>query len=300
MKVLLTGSRGFIGSHFGATLVEQGHSVTRVDKKRDARMFFREWDSPTRRYDLVIHCAAVVGGRVLIETPLAHAENLEIDAALFQWAERAKPGRVVYVSSVAAYPKHLQMGAHHLVSADLRVRPDYDIPAHILRERDIKLDDPAAPDELYGWAKLTGEYLASRSSVPVSVPRLFTVYGPGQDPIFPFANIINQIRGRNDPVTVWGSGGQIRDFVHVDDVVDGILEMAKQEVNGPVNFCTGRPVSLIELIRMASNQAGYIPAIKKFPDKPEGLPFRVGHPKLLNTFYTPRVTLEEGIKRGLT
>jgi nucleoside-diphosphate-sugar epimerase len=284
VRVLLTGSAGFIGSVIAARIVEQGHSLTRVDKRTgiDARNFFRYWASPTRRYDLVIHCAAQVGGRVLIESPMAHAENLEIDAGLFRWAEHVKPGRIVYVSSVAAYPIGLQ--CH---------------PGGALYEEDVDLDDMWAPDELYGWAKLTGEYMASRTSIPVSVPRPFTVYGDGQDLIFPFANIASQIRHRRDPVTVWGSGNQVRDFIHVDDVAAGMIAMAEKEVDGPVNFCTGRAVSLRELIAMMAREAGYSPGIECVEGKPEGLIWRVGNPERLQEFYTPAVSLEEGIKRGL-
>lgn len=283
MRVLLTGSAGFIGSVIAARLVKAGHPLTRVDKRTgtDARDFFRS-GSPTRNYDLVIHCAAVVGGRILIENSMAHAENLEIDAALFRWAEAVKPRRIVYISSVAAYPTGLQTTT-----------------GGALYEEDIDLDDMWVPDQLYGWAKLTGEYMAARSTIPVSIPRPFTVYGPGQDLIFPFANIAMQIQQRRNPVTVWGSGNQIRDFIHVDDVADGIIAMAEKEVDGPVNFCTGRPVSLRDLIAMMAKQAGYSPDIECVMGKPEGLICRVGNPERLQEFYKPAVTLEEGIRRAL-
>lgn len=301
MKTLVTGSAGFIGGHVTCELAKRKHEVSGIDlidgypyEQCDARDFFRE---SNQHFDLVLHCAAVVGGRQLIETPLAHAANLEIDAALFQWAERTKPGRVVYVSSVAAYPVHLQQGEHPLTFKNGEPVLDCMVPAHILREENIS-SRWASPDELYGWAKMTGEYLASRSTIPVSIPRPFTVYGENQDSIFPFASIAQQVRERQDPVTVWGSGNQTRDFIHVDDVVNGMIAMAKQEVDGPVNFCTGRATSLNELIAMMTEAAGYSPEIKHL-DKTEGLLHRVGDPKKLNEFYVPEITLEEGIRRGL-
>jgi nucleoside-diphosphate-sugar epimerase len=296
MKVLLTGSAGFIGRHLLREFTTRADRLTRVDVREkdpmdaDARDYFRTSDE---HFDVVFHCAAIVGGRQLIETPLAHAANLEIDAALFQWAERMKPGRIVYVSSVAAYPVHLQQGPH-------RIFKDYDpvIPEHTLQEDDIRDYLPSFPDELYGWAKFMGEFMASRCSVPVSVPRPFTVYGEDQDEIFPFANIMKQVCERKDPVTVWGSGLQVRDFIHVDDVVNGMIAMTEQGIDGPVNFCTGRGTNLNQLIRMMTDAAGYSPAIEHL-GKTEGLPYRVGDPAKLHEFYKPEITLEQGILKGL-
>jgi nucleoside-diphosphate-sugar epimerase len=305
VKVLVTGSAGFIGNHLYGELARRGHKVHGIDlediypyEQCDARDFFRH---ENYRYDLVIHCAAVVGGRMKIEnSPVAYAQNLELDAALFQWAERTKPGRVVYISSVAAYPGYLQYGDHQIAKGVIA-------GANILKEESVRLTSSCGmPDEMYGWAKLTGEYLASRSSIPVSVVRPFTVYGEGQDSIFPFANLIMQVKNYYDPVTVWGSGNQVRDFIHVDDVVNAILVMAEQGIDGPVNLCTGRGTSLNEAARMIVDEAkkilslkNYDPEIEQLPDKTEGLPYRVGNPEKLHEFYVPRVSLEDGIERGL-
>jgi nucleoside-diphosphate-sugar epimerase len=330
MRILVTGSAGFIGSHLLRAF--DGGLFTLVDiappgdiphRQQDARDFFREnWEY----FDLVIHCAALVGGRQLIEnSPVAYAQNLELDAALFQWAERTKPGRVVYISSVAAYPVSLQeqlppdwllnkerlelQDAMNAISGDPAYRHKVILlPPRMpeLQETDINLDRPQLPDKVYGWAKLTGEMLAGQSSVPVSVVRPFTVYGEGQDSIFPFANLIMQVKNYHDPITIWGSGNQVRDFIHVNDVVNAILVMAEQDIDGPVNLCTGRGVSLNEAARMIADEAkktlslkNYDPEISQLRDKTEGLPYRVGDPSRLHEFYVPGITLEDGIERGL-
>jgi nucleoside-diphosphate-sugar epimerase len=130
------------------------------------------------------------------------------------------------------------------------------------------------------------------------VVRPFTVYGEGQDPVFPFANIARQFRERRNPVTVWGTGNQVRDFIHVTDVVRAVITMAEKEIGGPVNLCTGRAVSLRELIAMFARESGHDPDIRAV-DKPEGLPYRVGDPQKLLDFCTPAVSLEEGVFEAL-
>ena len=108
MKALVTGSAGFAGRHFREALHHRGWDVTGIDiaEGNDARDFF---SASGDRFDLVVHCAAVVGGRALIDgPPLALAVNLELDAAMFRWALRTRPGRVIYLSSPAAYPVALQ------------------------------------------------------------------------------------------------------------------------------------------------------------------------------------------------
>ena len=285
MRALVTGADGFIGRHITARLRELYFEVQRVGytHKFDARDFFR-FDDGREHFDLVIHCAAVVGGRALIEqSALAHAVNLEIDAAMFRWAERVKPGRVVYFSSVAAYPARLQtFGA-----------------GRRLTEGDVNWNHPRPPDELYGWAKLTGELLAARArqaGVNVTVVRPFGVYGPGQDPATPFAGFLRQARDKADPIRVWGLGNQIRDFIHISDVVEAVLVLAHQGVDREVNLCSGRLIRLNQAARMFADAAGYSPDILGDETKAAGVEYRVGSPSVLHQYYVPQISLEQGIK----
>ena len=111
-RALVTGHRGFIGRHIHAALVGHGWEVHGIDLADgfDAVDFFRRPASADVGIDLVVHCAALVGGRKVIEGQQATlaARDLALDAALFEWAMRARPGRIVYFSSSAAYPLELQ------------------------------------------------------------------------------------------------------------------------------------------------------------------------------------------------
>jgi nucleoside-diphosphate-sugar epimerase len=293
----VTGDRGFLGRHFAAELKRRGYEVHGLDVKaspaQDCRLFFRDCLSKgvvPGLWDLVVHCAAVVGGRETIDgDPLATAESLSIDAEMFRWAAVARPGRVLYFSSSAAYPV-----GHQTVWAAREGRR--------LRESDIDLAALQEPDQVYGWTKVTGELLAGRlreTGVAVTVVRPFSGYGGDQDVTYPFRAILERVRRREDPLEVWGSGAQVRDWVHVDDVVAGALAVAEAGAEEPVNLCTGRATSFRELARMMAEVAEYAPQIKTLPERPAGVAYRVGDPVRMHRYYRPRVRLEEGIRRAL-
>lgn len=284
---LVTGAAGFIGRHMTSALAAAGYAVLGVDVQDgdDAADFFRYSEGC---YDLVVHAAAVVGGRARIDgTPLDLAVNLELDAAMFRWAARTQPGRVVYLSSSAVYPVSLQTAAW----AGSR-----------LRETLVSLDLPRLPDALYGWSKLTGERLAALAraeGVPVTVVRPFSGYGEDQSKDYPFPALAARALAREDPYVIWGSGDQVRDWIHVDDICAAILAAVAGGVDGPVNLGTGRPTSMRTLAGMFAAAAGYSPVFKPLPEMPSGVAYRVADVTLLSEFYRPRITLEEGIERSI-
>lgn len=287
---LVTGSEGFAGRHYVRLLEGCGYSVVGIDNAHssepsdDALYFFQYAEG---FFDLVIHCAAVVGGRQVIDGPaLALAVDLQLDAALFRWALRTRPGRIVYVSSSAAYP---------VTHQKLEFR-------HALLEDDLSLANPGMPDQLYGWAKLTGEILAARArqeGLKVTVIRPFSGYGEDQDPAYPFRAFAERARAREAPFEIWGSAHQCRDFIHIDDIVDATMVMVEQGIDGPVNLGTGRPTSMSVLAALFCLEAGYTPRFHVKPDAPMGVGYRVADITLMKQFYTPKITLEEGVRRAL-
>lgn len=284
MKVLITGHKGFVGRHFLRAL--DGHDIVGVDIKDgvDARDFFR---TDSTRFDLVIHLAAVVGGRLTIEnSPLAVAVDLSIDAELFNWALRTNPTRIVYYSSSAAYPINLQAPDFHAV----------------LAETDIDLNDVMQPDFTYGWAKLTGELLAkyaAEAGQRVHVFRPFSGYGEDQDLDYPFPSLIARGKQRATPFQVWGDGEQVRDFIHIEDVVAATLEAVSQDYPGPLNLGTGRATSFNELADIVMSQAGYSAPIEHVLTAPTGVAYRVADVYEMHKVYTPKITLEKGVRRAL-
>jgi UDP-glucose 4-epimerase len=287
MKALVTGSRGFVGRHVRAGLERRGYDTIGIDiiDGNDALDVFRK---STARYSLVVHAAASSPHRAAIDGEPQHlARNLQLDAAMFDWAVRTEQGRVVYLSSSAAYPIGLQERDH----------------GWRLEERDIQLHDLDAPDAVYGWAKLTGEMLARQAraaGLPVTVVRPFSGYGEDQTENFPFRAIVERARRREDPFMIWGDGTQVRDWIHIDDVAAGMLAVAESGTDQPVNLCTGYGTSMIELARIACRTAGYSPAFDFRTDKPAGVAYRVGDPGRFHHYWVPKVSLEDGVTRALS
>jgi nucleoside-diphosphate-sugar epimerase len=289
MKILITGSEGFVGRYFKELYAD--HDLTCIDInsndpvwKMDARFFFA---TDKTHYDLVIHLAAIVGGRATIEgSPLSVAVDLSIDAEFFQWCMRTKPDKVVYFSSSAAYPIDLQF-------RDSCIK---------LREDMIDLDNIRNPDLTYGWSKLTGEYEASflaAAGIKTLVFRPFSGYGTDQALDYPFPSFIERAKNRNDPFQIWGDGCQVRDFIHIKDVTQAVAKAVDEDITGTYNLCTGRPTSFNQLASLVTAENKIKPQIEHLTAAPTGVMYRVGDPKLMLSFYTPKISLEEGIHMAL-
>ena len=104
---------------------------------------------------------------------------------------------------------------------------------------------------------------------------------------------------KDNPFEIWGTGEQVRDFIHIEDVVSATLEAVNQDIQGPVNLGCGRATSFNELAKLVSTEVGYTPEIKHILGAPEGVSYRVCDPSKLLTFYTPKISLEEGIRRAI-
>jgi nucleoside-diphosphate-sugar epimerase len=282
MNILITGHKGFVGRNFVKALPDS--KITGIDLKdgKDCRDFFK---INTEQFDLVIHLAAIVGGRATIENePLSVATDLSIDAEFFNWVERTKPTNVVYFSSSAAYPIDLQN----------------DHRQHRLSEYDLNLDAVRNPDLTYGWAKLTGEYLGQFiTDSKLFVFRPFSGYGSDQDADYPFPSFIDRALSKADPFDIWGDGEQVRDFIHIDDIVQAVLWHVQTGYFGTFNLCSGFATSFNELAKMICEEADYAPAFNHVIEKPTGVLFRVGDPDLSHQYFIPQISLRDGIRKAL-
>ncbi len=241
------------------------------------------------KFSDVYHFAAIVGGRAMIDgDPMVVALDLSIDAEFFYWICKHKPERSLYPSSSAAYP----------------VSKQTEEGAIALSETDIDFNNMGQPDMTYGWSKLTGEYLAKIAAeyygVHITCIRPFSGYGEDQNLTYPIPAIAQRVANREEPMEVWGTGKQGRDFVHIDDVLDCIaVAMEKISDGTAINIGMGRLTSFLEIIDVLTDIAGYKPEVKQLLDKPVGVHSRYCKMDWVkeNLGWEAKISMEEGMKR---
>ncbi len=318
-RVLVTGGAGFVGRHIVKRCLDLGYQVDCVDPivaltgardpakgwplydpfdfqnfkyhKEDCRDYFEK--NQNTFYDYAFHLAAIVGGRELIENdPLAVAVDLSIDSQYWRWAKGAKPAKTICFSSSAAYPIKFQR------------QGDY----QLLKESMIDFsEDIGQPDMSYGWAKLTHEYLAKlayeKHELKSITYRPFSGYGEDQDLNYPFPSICNRVIENNGAslINVWGTGDQMRDFIHIDDCVDMIFStMDRIDDGSALNLSTGKYTSFKQFAALAAELYGYSPAVEGLSNKPAGVFARGGDTAKQKSFgCEAKISFADGIRRAL-
>jgi len=320
-KALVTGGAGFVGRHLIKRLLDEGYEVHCVDNlmpgtgavdprqsgrwplyspgdydnfhfyASDCRDYFRRVKDDD--FDYAFHLAAVVGGRWMIENrPLAVADDLSIDSHYWQWAVEAKPKKTICFSSSAAYPVAFQ-GRENFV---------------LLKEEMISFErDLGMPDMSYGWAKLTHEFLAKLAYEKYGIKsvsyRPFSGYGEDQDDSYPFTGICRRALSLVDKsvLRVWGDGNQQRDFIHIEDCIQGILTTMDKIDNGDaLNLSTGIFTSFKTLATMIAKECGFNPEVCGMSDKPSGVFARAGDTSRQKAYgFRYNVSLEDGVRRAI-
>ncbi len=237
MRVLVTGSAGFIGSHVVETLRERGHDVRTLDLRAgqdvrtEATVVVR-----LRGVDAVCHQAARVGlGVDVSDLPGYASHNALGTAVLLAAMARVGVRRLVLASSMVVYGEGAYDCAEHgpvrpgpRAESDLaagRFEPRCPSCGRELRPGTVSEDAPADPRNAYAATKLAQEHLAASwaraTGGAVTALRYHNVYGPRMPRDTPYAGVTAIFRSaleRGAAPRVFEDGGQRRDFVHVRDV----------------------------------------------------------------------------------
>ena len=286
MRVLLTGAAGFIGSRVGAALRAAGHDVVGVDTLLPAahgpnpvlppgchQVDVRDADALApllAGVDLVCHQAAMVGAGVdAADAPAYGGHNDFATTVLLAQMFAAGVRRLVLASSMVVYGQgRYRCPEHGLVDPLPRRRTDLDAGVFEHRcpvcgvpvmWRLVDEDAALRPRSLYAASKTAQEHYAlawsESTGGSVVAMRYHNVYGPGMPRDTPYSGVAAIFRSsleKNKPPRVFEDGGQMRDFVHVDDVAAANLAAAhliETERSGftAINVCSGRPISILEV-----------------------------------------------------
>ncbi len=297
MRVLLTGAAGFIGARVGAALRAAGHDVVAVDVMLPAAhgpgaepppdcqvLDIRDASALApllNGIDVVCHQAAVVGAGVnAADAPSYGSHNDYGTAVLLAEMFAAGCRRLVLASSMVVYGQgRYDCPEHGPIDPLPRTRADLDagVFEHRCPEcgaqvlwRLVGEDAPLRPRSLYAASKTAQEHYAlawsEASGSAVVALRYHNVYGPHMPRDTPYSGVAAIFRSElesGDVPRVFEDGGQMRDFVHVDDVAAANVASVQSALDGfdAFNVCSGRPISIMEVATELCDARGEAPPV---------------------------------------
>ena len=306
-RVLVGGGCGFLGSYLVPQLVATKAKVKVVDDLSNGfienldlvaqQIEFQKGDlrdpslcdMVTRNQEVVINLAAKAFG---MDYSRAHNGEMLVDNLLstliaLEAARQNQVERYVIVSSSCVYPD------------------DAPIPTP---ELDVFTGMPESINAGYGWAKriqeLAGTYYAHDYGMKVTIVRPFNPYGGNyrwrsEDRAHVIPALVKRVMDGEDPMIVWGSGRQRRNFLHASDATHLIMKVIEKDVVAtPVNIGYDDDVTIAELVNLICEVSGKHPTIVFDTSKPEGRFRKCADATRLRQItdgYVPKVTLRKGL-----
>jgi UDP-glucose 4-epimerase len=312
MRVLITGGAGFVGSHLSEALLERGDEVFILDNLSTGSIdnvvhlkshprFHYTIDTVANepvlaelidRCDIVVHLAAAVGVKLIVEQPVHTIEtNVHGTEVVLKHANKKKK-LVLIASTSEVYGK----------STDVPFRED----------ADLVLGATVKHRWAYACSKMIDEFLAlaywKERKLPVIVVRLFNTVGPRQTGQYGMVipNFVRQALA-GQPITVFGDGTQSRSFTYVGDVVKAMLALIDEPraIGQVFNIGNGHEIAIGDLAAKVKKMTGSsseivtIPYEKAYEAGFEDMPRRVPDITRIQALvgYQPSVELDETLTR---
>lgn len=306
-KVVVTGGAGLIGSYLVERLVAAGASVIVADDFSKGRL--SNLQQVKDRIDI---------REGDLEKPEAMQRALEGADIVFHLASRA------YGVGYSA-GRHLDILAHNeritdnlvqalarrpvewlLVTSSSCVYPD-DGPDTV-PELPLYTGEPEMANWGYGWAKRMLEQkalmLSRETGIPLTIVRPFNIYGERYawmgEASQAIPMLVKKVMDGDDPVVVWGSGTQSRNYLHAADCADAMAGLVGAEFRGAVNIGTEDTVTMTELVQMICEAGGRHPRLVTDATKPEGRRVKSADSTLLKKAYPGfhrSVSMQDGLRR---
>jgi GDP-L-fucose synthase len=290
-RVLVTGGGGFLGSHLVERLEAEGHDVLAA---RSAAYDLTSMDEAARLFgeaeaELVFHLAAEVGG---IGANRANPgrywfANLAMGANVLEQSRLHETPKLVIVGTVCAYPKFAP------------------VP---FTEDDLWDGYPEETNAPYGVAKKAVLVGAQAYREQYGLDAIFllptNLYGPRDNFDLETSHVIPALIRKmvesDDEVVLWGDGSPTREFLYVDDCVEGLV-LAAERYDGPepVNLGAAHEISVRDLAELIADVTGFRGTITWDTEQPNGQPRRsVDGSRARELFgFEPRTPLREGLER---
>ena len=302
-RILVTGGAGFVGVNLIQRLLDLDADVTATLHRKAAVI-----DDPRIRYiqgdlrfqadcaaavngaDYVFMCAANTSGAAVMETtPLAHlTPNVLMNVSMLEAAYQAGVKKFLFVSSNTVYPV-----------------TDYPV-----KETDVTnefFDKYFVVAWMKRFTEIVCEMYATRIKEPmkVCVVRPANIYGEFDDFEWETSHVIpaliRKVVERHSPVEVWGDGEDLKEFIYVQDFIDGML-LAMEKIDGfePVNIAAGNPTTVKEVLLTLLDIDGYTEARIEFDtSKPTMIRKRLIDPSRAETLlgFRAATSMEDGLKK---
>jgi GDP-L-fucose synthase len=299
--VLVTGGSGFVGTHFVQELLKRGAKVRVPIHKRP--MIVKDKSIEIIKADLtqledcrtachntqyVFHAAGeVAAAGVMASNPMSAITNgLILTAQMLQAAWLENVERFLVCGSSTAYPE----------------------ANHPIKEEEMWTGDTYKTYFGYGWMRRylerLSEFVASKSNMKIALVRPTAPYGrydnfdPATSHVIPA--LIRRAVAKENPYVVWGSGKEVRDFLHITDLVRGcLLLLEKYATCDPVNIGYGKAFTIEDAVHIILKYAGHEDAELIFDtSKPATIPFRMVDTSKAERLlgFKPKMSLEEGLR----
>lgn len=295
-KILVTGGTGFVGSHLVDELLRAGAYVRIPLHKRRPHLQHERLELVpgdlgvlddcrrlARGIQYVFHAGGTVSsaGASAASAMSAITLNIVVTAQIVQAAWEEGVERLLAFSSSTAYPE----ANHPLAEDEMWSGPTY--PGYFG----------------YGWMRRylerLYEFAASKSKMKVAIVRPTAVYGPRDGSAHVIPALVRRALEKQNPFVVWGTGSEVRDFLHISDLVRGCLLLLQKHAEcDPVNIGYGSAVTIRQTVESVLRAAGHTRADVVFDaTKPGTIPFRMidisKAQRLLG--FQPAISLDQGL-----